>query len=956
MLRPEGGAGRDKSSSPTRSSSAVLSFHNSEVKPHNEVVDTSRIAFGKFAWRSSVSETTRREFLKDAALIGAGITSSTLKDSNLLAAGPAPKQATLQHPPAVELSWLDQHPPLAAAGVSWGVPWPRGLVSRNSNLTVRSSDGHSLPTQSWPLAFWPDGSLKWSGFAIAANPQLATPLTVAIAPSVAPESPITVQQSPQSVEIASGSLRCRIARTGQSLIESLSIDGREIARDGRLVLIREDRTAYESNRTVREENYVSSISKVTVEQSGPVRAVVHIEGFHASTGDTPARQWLPFSVRLYFTAGLSSVRVVHSFVFDGDQFTDFIRGLGIAFTIPFREERQNRHVRFATDGDGLFSEPVLMSPGYRPSAVQHAADMNRAQLLGQRIPNLNSLSDRDRAAFETIAVWDTFKLSQLAPDSFSLDKRTNPASSWLHISNGARARGLAFVGDVSGGLAVGVRNFWQKYPAALEITGASKPFSELTVWLWSPDAPAMDLRHYDTVGHNLRVSYEDYQDGFSTPAGVANTAELTLWATGETPSSASLVAMAKTANEPPLLVCTPQHYYDAHTLGVWSLPDRSTPDLVSAEEQLDRAFAFYQGEVERRRWYGFWDYGDFIRTYDPIRHEWMYDIGGHGWNNTELMPNAWLWFAFLRSGRADIFRLVEAMTRNTNEVDVYHSGRFAGLGSRHNVNHWGDGAKEARINEAFLKRFYYYLTTDERTGDLLREPLSTVEDTLVRVPPLREALPRTVTPVMIRIGPDWLALASNWMAEWERTGDTRYRDYILTGMKDIGAMPEVFITRGAYRYDPATKHLSDIGPPNMATPEFMVLFGGDQIAMELMQLIDCPEFAHAWYLLCDKWAHAERGPTYSRMRITAYAANVAHDPVLKDAAMQLFRDSLKFEGGDHFPATLTLIEGPTVAEPVKETPGRNSFTPAIATPETSQWAINIITTTELMQQFRPAAT
>jgi hypothetical protein len=52
---------------------------------------------------------------------------------------------------------------------------------------------------------------------------------------------------------------------------------------------------------------------------------------------------------------------------------------------------------------------------------------------------------------------------------------------------------------------------------------------------------------------------------------------------------------------------------------------------------------------------------------------------------------------------------------------------------------------------------------------------------------------------------------------------------------------------------------------------------------------------------------------------------------------------------------LTAIEGPSVAEPVKETPGHNSFTPAIATPETSQWAINLITTTELMRQFKAAA-
>ena len=112
------------------------------------------------------------------------------------------------------------------------------------------------------------------------------------------------------------------------------------------------------------QEYVSRVAKVTVEQSGPVRAVVKIEGKHAALAG--ARQWLPFIVRLYFTAGLESVRMVHSFIFDGDQKTDFIKGLGLTFTVPFREEMQNRHIRFATDGDHLFSEPVLMAPGYRP--------------------------------------------------------------------------------------------------------------------------------------------------------------------------------------------------------------------------------------------------------------------------------------------------------------------------------------------------------------------------------------------------------------------------------------------------------------------------------------------------------------------------------------------------------------------------------------------------------------
>ena len=71
--------------------------------------------------------------------------------------------------------------------------------------------------------------------------------------------------------------------------------------------------------------------------------VVKIEGKHKFTsGD---REWLPFVVRFYFYAGSDSVRMVHTFIFDGDQEKDFIRGLGVRFDVPMREEFQNRHVR-----------------------------------------------------------------------------------------------------------------------------------------------------------------------------------------------------------------------------------------------------------------------------------------------------------------------------------------------------------------------------------------------------------------------------------------------------------------------------------------------------------------------------------------------------------------------------------------------------------------------------------
>ncbi len=73
-----------------------------------------------------------------------------------------------------------------------------------------------------------------------------------------------------------------------------------------------------------------------------------------------------------------------------------------------------------------------------------------------------------------------------------------------------------------------------------------------------------------------------------------------------------------------------------------------------------------------------------MHTYDQFRHQWRYDLGGYAWQNTELVPNMWLWLDFLRTGDPSVYYLAESMTRHTSEVDQYHAGEYKGLGSRHN--------------------------------------------------------------------------------------------------------------------------------------------------------------------------------------------------------------------------------------------------------------------------------
>jgi hypothetical protein len=854
----------------------------------------------------------------------------------------------------VQLNWLDSQPPATPQGVSWGVPWPKGKVQKSDSLVLKTADGKAIPVQTWPMAFWPDGSIMWSGQSISAAPDLAGPLQLVVGAATDPAVKIVCTEDNQAIAIDTGAIRVRLPRQGPSLVESISIGDRKIAQDGKLVCRLEDRSAFETTRTIREEEFISRIKTVTLEQSGPIRAVVKIEGDHKSTSSD--RAWLPFVVRLYFNAGLDSIRIVHSFVFDSDGQKDFIKGLAISFAVPLREEVINRHVRFGGD-EGMWAEPVKPLVGRREMPYGKERSVFPSQVAGRRVPNPDQYGPREQQYIRDIADWDDYKLTQGNAHGFVIEKRTQAKSSWLHVTEGKRALGLAFLGDVSGGIAIEVKKFWQKNPSALEVHGATSPLGELRVWFWSPGGAAMDMRHYDIKGHGLDMAYEDWKEGWDSPLGVANTTELTLWACSGVPANADLVKMAKAGAGPSLLVCTPQYYHDQRAFGFWSLPDRSNAIRQSLEDQLETAVDFYRDEVEQQSWYGFWDYGDTGRMYDEVRHEWRYDIGGQAWNNTELLPDYWLWYHFLRSGRADLFRLAEAMTRHTSEVDVHHLGRFAPLGSRHNVNHWGDGAKQPRISQAGLKRFYYFLSTDERMGDLMREQL-TADKTYAEVKRTDPIHPDNRGEfATASFGTDWAGYCCNWLTEYERTLDPRWLNKIKAGMDTqlaLASTPGQLLGAGAY--DPTTgkfmgraERFFDAGAaPGAAVPPartgapgpvpapgrgrggarggaevggatgFDLLFGTVEIMAEMELIVDHPKYWEAWHYYA---AHTDGNPM-------AYAAYVTKNAELGQQAAQTLiaaarhREIRPGEFGVNFDVKPHLVSGPDVPSPVWELKGR----------------------------------
>ena len=859
-------------------------------------------------------------------------------------------ECSSQEAAVVPLQWIGETPRQDKA-VSFGVPFDKGEVFPENKLRLSAESGEDIPIDTWTLAYWPDGSVKWGGIAgvIPAgteNLTLEKAVKKSKAKSKLPDTDkkksVSVTETSQGIHISTGVISAYIPRQGEFLIDSLLYKGVKVGEKARLICHTQSEPVLESTSQVSFTNYIGELKSVTVERAGSVRALVKLEGVHKSP---KGREWLPFVVRLYFYGGSEQVKMVHSFVYDGDQNKDFIRALGVRFDVPMREALYNRHVAFSCADGGVWSEPVQPLVGRRILTLGKTGNgessLQQQQMEGKRIPPYEAFDEKNRALLDHWASWDSYRLSQLTADAFSIRKRANDNNPWIGTFSGTRSEGYAFAGDITGGMGLELHDFWQSYPSSIEISDAKTPVAALTAWIWSPDAEPMDLRHYDNVAHDLNASYEDVQEGMSTPYGIARTTTLTLIPQGGYSGKKAFAEQAKQLAGPGVLMPVPDYLHAKQAFGVWSLPDRSTPFRARVEDRLDAYISFYQKAIEQNKWYGFWNYGDVMHAYDPVRHTWRYDIGGFAWDNTELASNMWLWYNFLRTGRADIWRMAEAMPRHTAEVDVYHIGPNAGLGSRHNVSHWGCGAKEARISQAAWNRFYYYLTTDDRCGDLMTE-VKDADQKLYTLDPMRLAQPRSqypcTAPARLRIGPDWLAYAGNWMTEWERTGNTVYRDKIIAGMKSIVALPNrIFTGPLALGYDPATGIItSECDPKLESTNHLMTIMGGFEVMNEMIRMVDYPEWNEAWLDLAARYKQKAWELRKNRFRISRLLGYAAYHTRNAKMAEEAWTDL--FSRLEHTPAPPFRIE--TVLPP--EVPAPLDECTSISTNDAALWSLDAI--------------
>lgn len=844
--------------------------------------------------------------------------------------------ATAQHnqDTAVKVKWLEGTPNVTS-GTTFGLPWARGQHSANATSFAASSG----ELQSWITAYWPDGTIKWTGHAIAGSEtppdeytitasRLANRTAARLGSQTSDSTPIQVTESLDEIVVNTGKISASFAKSGSALVTSIKTSGgKTVGKNGRLILRSQSGVAEEGDASgINYFNFASKIENTTVSEESTVRTLVTVQGVHyAESG--PHRDWLPFTVRFYLYANSDAIRTVHTVVYDGDAKSDFISGLGIRFDVPLTDEELfDRHIRIAGTDGGILHEAVQGITGLRrdPGEAPRSAQLN-----GTKAPDKDTWDTRVSNRLQWIPTWNDYRLTQLSADGFNIAKRTKAGQSWLKIPGGTRAGGLAYLGGATvGGLAVGLRDFWKKYPTGLDISNAATDEGSITIWLYSPSAEPMDLRPYhDGLGEDtyekqldaLEITYEDYEDRYNTPYGIARTNEVFIYAFESTPSADLLSTLTDHTNEPPVLVAEPEYIKDTKALGsYWNVPgsvSNSTADAAAIESHLDFLIQFYRDQIEQRRWYGFWDHGDIMHGYDTDRHQWRYDIGGYAWDNSELSPDLFFWNQFLRTGRADVYRLAEAQVRHGGEVDSYHLGNFTGLGTRHGVQHWGDSAKQVRISTPVYRKTFYYLSGgDERTGDLVHEALK-AEQAFVLVDARRKVRDPSIiytpdpTALYLNFGTDWAGVAAAQLLEWERHGPRweEARDKLIETAKTFPKLKFGFVTGealynskdGSWAPPPTDPNNNGSITVSHLSAVFGVLETLDQLFEHYPEISEA--FVDAWLDYCYYYgaSKVEQKARYGKdfgtlnlrqghSRLTAYVANKRNNATLANRAWNEF--------------------------------------------------------------------
>jgi len=278
--------------------------------------------------------------------------------------------------------------------VRGGIPFPRGLLKSSDPVRIKDDQGHEVKTQVKPLAFWPEGDIKWCLVDFEAEPGKEYSLEYGDGVKRKPfETTLNVKEVKGGVEVNTGKIKFTVTKKTEGFLGEVWLDANsdgKYSEDERIVpsgpygppvaagkvgqrnflnfLRLGDEADYPARWGIPSgENSLSTarVQSIEIEDAGPLRVCILVRGKHINPGVAstfPGRKYegSDFTLRIEAYAGKSLIRVFHTFVYEGDPKIDFLQSMGLALSINLSDDKAAR--RIAVGGERRIEQWLYGNP------------------------------------------------------------------------------------------------------------------------------------------------------------------------------------------------------------------------------------------------------------------------------------------------------------------------------------------------------------------------------------------------------------------------------------------------------------------------------------------------------------------------------------------------------------------------------------------------------------------
>jgi hypothetical protein len=386
--------------------------------------------------------------------------------------------------------------------VSGGIPIPEGHL-RDAQHCRLVQDGAPVAADFRELAWWPDGSVKWLLVSLLHDGGEYSLLYGESISAPEIERPNVVEETADGLRVTTDVLRADLSRDRFAPPGNVwrDVNGDGVFGANEQIIAATEGALLEDAEGNRYSTAGAPVTRLVVEEAGPVRTVVLAEGKFAGE----AGQSLGWRCRMYFTRGFAGIPTVFTLIGDEGQSIrpptmTWIRSLELPVEFP-----------------------VEMTATVGADEAEVAA-IEAAQ-QGMRL-----LHDYDNRYIVTRG-----------------DEREE------HSGHTNAAVGLAWEdGGLRRSVAITIRDFWQLYPKAYSAQG-----SRLVAEIF-PELPADQYAADEPTPFELTQRYYWLREGaYGIPMGVALTTDLLFYSYADT---AVKELMDEAWQAIPLLTPSPEHY------------------------------------------------------------------------------------------------------------------------------------------------------------------------------------------------------------------------------------------------------------------------------------------------------------------------------------------------------------------------------------------------------------